>query len=97
MLIFKILEQHTLYETHYLLANLTDRGFYFHQAVTQLWAEIALNLAESVILPMDLTWYATYLKESFAQIKTTYGAKITANGGTLGKNFYYARYDYRSC
>ena len=79
-------KQHTLYETHHLLANIIDKGFVHHRAITQLWAEMALNLAESVVLPMDLTRYANYLKESYAQIETTYGQRLTANGATLSKS-----------
>ena len=75
-----------------MLANLTDRDFLFHQAVTQLWAEIALNLAESTILPMDITRYANYLMESYAQIETTYGQRLTANGATLGKIILFTKF-----
>ncbi|XP_057377944.1 N-acetylated-alpha-linked acidic dipeptidase 2-like [Daphnia carinata] len=61
---------HTLYETHHLVADIIDKDFLYHRAVTQLWTEIAHNLTESVILPMDLAWYAIYLSESVANIKT---------------------------
>lgn len=74
---------HTLYETHHLLANIMDKGFVYHRAVTQLWTEVARNLLESVVLPMDLDWYATYLNESVAGIKNRYGAQLEANQATL--------------
>ena len=54
-----------------------------HRAVTQLWAEVARNLAVADVLPMDIKWYATYLQESFADIKTRYTAQLEANGATL--------------
>lgn len=77
--------QHTLYETHYLLAAIMDKGFAFHRSVAQLWAEMARNLTETVVLPMDLEWYAIHLKESFDVIQATYGPRLQANGATLGK------------
>ena len=54
-----------------------------HRAVTQLWAEVARNLAVADVLPMDIKWYATYLQESFADIKARYTAQLEANGATL--------------
>lgn len=60
-----------------------DKGFVYHRAVTQLWTEVARNLLESVVLPMDLDWYATYLNESVAGIKNRYGAQLEANQATL--------------
>ena len=62
-----------------------DPGFVHHRAVAQLWAEIARNLTESVILPMDLNWYSTFLTESFGNIQSRYGQQLTANNATLRK------------
>ena len=76
--------KHTLYETHHLLANIMDQGFLYHRAVTQLWAEIALNLTESVILPLDTRWYSQFLKEEFVAINSTYRQRLIDNGATLG-------------
>lgn len=77
--------QHTLYETHYVLAELIDKGFRHHQAVTQLWGEIALNLTESTVLPFDIEWYSTYLTEAFAEVKSRYNDRLEANGASLSK------------
>lgn len=60
-----------------------DKGFVYHRTVTQLWTEVARNLLESVLLPMDLDWYATYLNESVTGIKDRYGAQLEANQATL--------------
>ena len=60
-----------------------DQNFVHHRAVSQLWAEFARNLTESIILPIDITWYARYLNESFANIKEQYNAQLEANGATL--------------
>lgn len=74
---------HTLYETHYLLASIMDKGFVFHRSVAQLWAEMARNLTESIVLPLDLEWYAIHLKESFDDIQNKYGSRLESNGATL--------------
>jgi len=49
-----------------------------------MWAEMALTLAESVILPMDIIEYATYLKKSFNDIENRYGKQLSDNNATLG-------------
>jgi Transferrin receptor-like dimerisation domain len=84
--------QHTLYETHHLLADIMDRGFLHHRAVTQLWAEVARNLLESVVLPLDLDWYAAYLAEEVAKIRSLYGPKLEANNATM--NYFQAAVDH---
>ena len=73
-----------MYETHHLLANIMDQNFHFHRAITQLWAEVARTLMESIILPMDIRWYADYLQIEFNKIQTTYESTLKANGATLG-------------
>ena len=60
-----------------------DVGFLHHRAVTQLWTEVARNLLEADVLPMDLDWYATYLDEQVAGIQLRYGAQLEANNATM--------------
>ena len=62
-----------------------DEDFLYHRAVTQVWAEMALNLAESVLLPMDIKGYAAYLKDSFAYLKLTHGKQLENNNATLSE------------
>lgn len=78
--------QHTVYETHYLIANLIDKGFLFHRAMAQLWGEITLSIAESVVLPFDVRRYSSYLTDSYKDIKKRYAAQLEANGATLSRN-----------
>lgn len=75
--------QHSLYETHHLVSGIMDRGFHFHRAVSQLLAEMALNLTDSVILPLDVARYGLYLEGAFVNIKSRYKDKLEANGATL--------------
>jgi phage host-nuclease inhibitor protein Gam len=60
-----------------------DKGFLFHRAVTQLWTEVARNLLEANVLPMDLDWYATYLDGEVAGIQSRYGAQLEANNASM--------------
>ena len=64
-----------------------DKDFHYHRAVTQMWAEMTLTLAESIILPMDIKGYAVYLKESFTYIKLAHGKQLSDNNATLSENY----------
>lgn len=66
------------------MADIIDKGFLYHKAMAQLWAELARNLTESTILPMDIRWYAAHLQKVFVDIQTRYGAQLAANNATLG-------------
>lgn len=70
---------------HHVLA--IDKDLSYHRAVTQLWAEVARNLSESVIVPMDIGSYALHLNQSLGTIKSRYDRRyLQANGVTLGIN-----------
>lgn len=77
--------QHTLYETYHLVSELMDKDFMYHRAVTQMWADTTLTLADSIILPMDIKGYAVYLKKAFNDIKNRYGKQLSDNNATLSK------------
>lgn len=49
----------------------------------RLWAETARNLAESLLLPLDVDAYASYLAEALAHFKLRYGDLMEANGVDL--------------
>lgn len=83
MYLIRYVMQHSLYETHYLVSGIMDRGFHFHRAVSQLLAEMALNLTDSVILPLDVVRYGLYLEGAFVNIKSRYKDKLEANAATL--------------
>lgn len=67
------------------MAEIVDKGFHHHRAVAQLWGEMALNLTESIVLPMDTAWYSSYLIEAFAEVKSKYNDRLEANGATLSE------------
>ena len=74
-----------------------DKGFQYHRAVSQFWAEMARNLAESVVLPLDIKWYSVFLTEEFSKIKTRYNDRLMANGATLGKQHPVKFYHFYVC
>lgn len=74
---------HTLYETYHLVSYLLDPGFLYHRAVTQLWAEIARNLAESDLLPFDVKTYATYMRSRLTALQTRYSTQMEEAGATF--------------
>lgn len=64
---------HSVYETVDLVSRLLDRGFKYHQAIGRLWGELALHLADDVILNFDCLQYAETLKSIVSELQTTYG------------------------
>ena len=58
-------------------------GFVLHRSVTQLWIEVARNLLEADVLPINLDWHATYLDEQVVVIKSGYGDQLEANNTTM--------------
>ncbi|XP_042222207.1 N-acetylated-alpha-linked acidic dipeptidase 2-like [Homarus americanus] len=69
---------HTLYETFALVDEIYDKGFYFHSAVTALWGDLAVVLAESKILPFSLVTYATFIIGAQQDIFENYGELISS-------------------
>ncbi|KAK3092472.1 hypothetical protein FSP39_003224 [Pinctada imbricata] len=76
---------HSKYETFYAVDNIIDRGFRFHTAVGQTWAEIARNLADSLIIPFNVMDYAIALESLVDQLFADYGPKMESNGIRFGK------------
>ncbi|KAM3918010.1 glutamate carboxypeptidase 2-like isoform 2-T2 [Leptodactylus fuscus] len=67
---------HSVYETVDLVSRLMDRGFYYHQAVARIWGEMALRLADDVILQFDCVQYAETLHRIVKDVQTSYGPKL---------------------
>ncbi|XP_038076194.1 N-acetylated-alpha-linked acidic dipeptidase 2-like isoform X2 [Patiria miniata] len=74
---------HSVYETFYYMKTFLDYDFLRHQAVARLWAEVARDLAESVILPFDCTDYVTKITGSMDTVRTAYEAQMAAQGITF--------------
>ncbi|XP_052275937.1 N-acetylated-alpha-linked acidic dipeptidase 2-like isoform X2 [Dreissena polymorpha] len=52
---------HSVYETFYLVDKIMDRGFQYHRAIGQVWIEMARHLADSLIIPFNVSDYADTL------------------------------------
>ncbi|XP_033735883.1 N-acetylated-alpha-linked acidic dipeptidase 2-like [Pecten maximus] len=71
---------HTVYETFYAVDQLIDRGFKRHQAVAQTTAELMRNLADSLIVPFDVTDFANNLQTLVNTLDSDYGALLRSQG-----------------
>ncbi|CAG2102362.1 unnamed protein product [Medioppia subpectinata] len=64
---------HTMYETYDLMSNLTDIGFKFSKALTQIWAEMLRSLSDSPMLPISdsLQYYPHFLHSAFDDLNNS--------------------------
>ena len=69
------------------MSFLTLFPFQLHTAVSQYWAELGRNLADSYILPFDVVAYGTAIGEYVKKVEDSFGDLIRANGleTNLGK------------
>ncbi|KAJ1102638.1 hypothetical protein NDU88_000087 [Pleurodeles waltl] len=74
---------HSVYETYDLVSRLMDRGFKYHQAVARMWGEMALALADRVILRLDCLEYASTLERIVTEVETTQGSLLRSQNITL--------------
>ncbi|XP_033635312.1 putative N-acetylated-alpha-linked acidic dipeptidase [Asterias rubens] len=75
---------HSVYETFTLVDRYLDPGFKYHKAMSQLMGEIARNLAESILLPMDVGVYAEYVKGYYESLRQgNIGQRLTQEGISL--------------
>nr|XP_022329273.1 N-acetylated-alpha-linked acidic dipeptidase 2-like [Crassostrea virginica] len=71
---------HSKYETFKVVDEIMDRGFKRHQAVGQTWAELARNLADSLIIPFKVQDYAKKLQQLIKQLEDDFGQLMKSNG-----------------
>ncbi|XP_053545574.1 glutamate carboxypeptidase 2-like [Bombina bombina] len=74
---------HSVYETMDLVSRLMDQGFKYHQAVARLWGEIALRLADEVVLNLDCVQYAKTLQRIVSDVQKTYGTLLEQHNLSL--------------
>ncbi|XP_075049255.1 putative N-acetylated-alpha-linked acidic dipeptidase [Mixophyes fleayi] len=74
---------HSVYETMHLVSHLMDQGFKYHQAVARLWGEMALRLADDVLLNFDCVQYAETLRRIVKDLQSTYGPKLQEHNMSL--------------
>ncbi|XP_064600785.1 uncharacterized protein LOC135466961 [Liolophura sinensis] len=71
---------HSAYETFFAVDKIIDRGFFYHTAVAKFWAEIARNLAESLILPFNVSDYGVALGNFRTTLYKDYGSLMSNKG-----------------
>ncbi|GFR95335.1 N-acetylated-alpha-linked acidic dipeptidase 2, partial [Elysia marginata] len=77
---------HTEYETFDIVKTQHDRNFEISAALSRFMAEVARNVADSLILPFDLDGYTKGLKSIKAALdSSTYGLKLKAMLDNYGK------------
>ncbi|XP_078700064.1 glutamate carboxypeptidase 2-like [Branchiostoma floridae x Branchiostoma belcheri] len=74
---------HTTYETFHLQKTYIDPNFKFHRLMSQLWGEVALSLAESWILPIDVSEYAGTVQEMYNWLDNGYRDKFEGSAISL--------------
>lgn len=67
-----------------MMSKLIDPTFKYHQVTTRAWTQIALDMSDSFIIPLNVTHYAYMMKYYSRQMENKYGSKFKANGVTLG-------------
>ena len=67
-----------------MMSKLVDPEFKFHQVTTRAWVQLAFYMADSIIIPFNVSHYAHMLKYYVGRLKVKYGNTLTSNGITLG-------------
>lgn len=62
-----------------------DPHFTTHLAIAQVWGSTAFLLAETPLLPIDCSDYATALNKGVLDIERKYGSALAKKGISLGK------------
>lgn len=76
---------HTEYETFDTMNNLLDHGFQYHRAVAQTAAEILRNLADSLIIPFNVTDLAVRMDQMRDELDEEFGHLLRGNVSDYGE------------
>ncbi|XP_046364744.2 N-acetylated-alpha-linked acidic dipeptidase 2-like [Haliotis rufescens] len=67
---------HSLYETFYAVKNIMDKQFEYHRAVSRMATELARSLADSLIIPFNVSDYSWALNKYWTAIGKDHGEKL---------------------
>ncbi|XP_065943873.1 N-acetylated-alpha-linked acidic dipeptidase 2 [Magallana gigas] len=70
---------HSKYETFKAVDEFMDRGFKCHRASGQVWAEVARNLADSLVIPFKIQDYANKLRDGVEELDRNLGSLMRRN------------------
>lgn len=73
---------HTVHDNFWWMSTLIDPEFKYHQVTTRVWTEITMALADSVILPFNVTHYGVTLKEYTTRIKSKFADDFDKNNAS---------------
>ena len=74
---------HTVHDTYKWLQGLIDPYFKYHLTTTRVASRILMYIADSFVLPLDVTEYGKSLDSSLTGLKEQYESKLKKNGVTL--------------
>ncbi|XP_078671117.1 putative N-acetylated-alpha-linked acidic dipeptidase [Branchiostoma floridae x Branchiostoma belcheri] len=69
---------HSGYETFDLQDRFIDPDWTVHQSVGRLWGEMAVTLADALVLPLDVRDYAAALQKMTDELRDEHGARLAA-------------------
>ncbi|XP_071079774.1 N-acetylated-alpha-linked acidic dipeptidase 2-like [Haliotis cracherodii] len=64
---------HSVYETFYAVKNIIDKEFEYHRAISRMAAELARSLADSLIIPFNVSDYSWALDTYRKALDKDYG------------------------
>ncbi|KAK3754392.1 hypothetical protein QZH41_011181 [Actinostola sp. cb2023] len=74
---------HTIYDNFVMMSTLTDPEFKFHQVTTRAWVQLAFHMSDSIIVPFNVTHYASMMKYYSGRMKLDYGKTLALHDVTL--------------
>lgn len=74
---------HTGYETYHLYTTYHDPGFLYSRALAQVWGEMARQLSDSLVLPLDVGEFLTALQTSMDTFRKKYQDAMMDHNITL--------------
>ena len=75
---------HTVHDNFWWMSRLIDPEFKFHQVTTRVWVQLTMTLADTVILPFNVSHYGVMLTYYTEDIKKKYGKTFKSHNVDLG-------------
>lgn len=74
---------HSVHDTYKWLQGLIDPYFKFHLTTAKVACKLLMYMADSFVLPIDVTEYGKSLNSSLKALKIYYGKDLDENNVTL--------------
>lgn len=71
---------HSVYDTFYQVDQIADRGFKYHTAMGKIWSEVTRDLADSLLLPFNVSDYAAVLQDLGDTFISRFGKQMNDHG-----------------